>query len=70
MQERSFVPHNLMQVLYILQQSVGGGDTHTTIESSEKKDRGGREKTLDIWLLEFNKTLKERHSDKPEVAGK
>ena len=35
----------------------GGG---TKAERSEKKDRGGGEKRLDIWLLEFNKTLKER----------
>lgn len=31
-------------------------------EIREKKDRGGGEKRLDIWLLEFNKTLKEKNS--------
>lgn len=42
----------------------------TKAARSEKKDRGGGEKTLDIWLLEFNKTLKERNNDKTQVAGK
>lgn len=46
---------------------TGGG---TKTERSEKNDGGGRDKRLDIWLLEFNKTLKERNDDKTEVAGK
>lgn len=29
-----------------------------------KKDSGGGEKRLDIWLLKFNKTLKERNGYK------
>lgn len=32
----------------------------TKAERSEEKDRGGGGKRLDIWLLEFNKTFKER----------
>lgn len=32
----------------------------TKAERSEEKDRGGGGKRLDIWLPEFNKTLKER----------
>lgn len=42
----------------------------TKAERSEKKDRGGGEKRLDIWLLKFNNTLKESNNDKTEVAGK
>lgn len=50
-----------------LMKQTGGG---TKTERSEKNDGGGRDKRLDIWLLEFNKTLKERNDDKTEVAGK
>lgn len=37
---------------------------------SERKDRRGGEKRLDIWLAEFNKTLREGNNDKTEVAAR
>lgn len=43
----------------LMKQTRGG----TKEERSEKNDRGGGETRLDIWLLEFNKTLKERGND-------
>lgn len=48
----------------------GGNKGREIRDKKQKKEDEGGEKSLDIWLLEFNKTLKERKQQKTEVAGK